>query len=128
MLALYERLVMVTWLPDCEELAFQICVMVCPLGNEKASDQPLMALEPVLVMESEAWNPPGHWLVMEYVTWQLEPPDGVGVGVVPLVGVGVGVVPLVGVGVGVVPLVGVGVGVGTVPPASAIKCCLKPMP
>lgn len=60
MVASYERLVTVTWLPDCEALAFQICVMVCPLANEKTSDQLLMALELVLVMESEPWKPPGH--------------------------------------------------------------------
>src|SRR3954465_3630205 len=28
--ASYERLVTVTWLPACEALAFQICVIVCP--------------------------------------------------------------------------------------------------
>ena len=60
MVASYERLVSVTWLPDCEALAFQTCVIVCPLANEKTSDQPLMVAEPVLVMEIDPWKPPGH--------------------------------------------------------------------
>lgn len=61
---LYETLVTVTVLPDCVKVPFQSCVTVCPLGNENCRFQPLMALEPVLVIVKLAPKPVFHWLVI----------------------------------------------------------------
>lgn len=62
--ALYEALVMVTELPDWVYAPFQSWVTVCPLGKLNCKLQPLMVVEPVLVMVKDALKPPGHWLVI----------------------------------------------------------------
>ena len=61
---LYDRLVIVTALPDWLYEPFHNWVIVCPLGNENFRLQPLMAVEPVFVIVKLAPNPPGHWLVI----------------------------------------------------------------
>jgi len=58
--ALYETLVIVTALPLWVSVPFQSWVTVCPLGNENCKLQPLMAVEPVLVMVRLAPKPPCH--------------------------------------------------------------------
>jgi hypothetical protein len=109
--ALYDRLVIVTVAPLCVKVPFHNCVTVCPLGKANTRFQPLIVVVPVLVIVILTPKPPGHWLVTVYCTRQLAP-LGVGVGVGVLVGVGVGVGVCVGVGVGVGVDVVVGVGVG----------------
>ena len=60
---LYERLVTVTALPLCVKVPFQGDVMsVCPLGKLNFKVQPLIAVEPVLVMFTAAVKPVFHWL------------------------------------------------------------------
>ncbi len=61
---LYERLVMVTTLPLCENVPFQIDDTVCPLAKEKTRLQPLIVVVPVLVITKVAPKPPAHWLVI----------------------------------------------------------------
>lgn len=62
--ALYETLVIVTVLPLWVKFPFHSCEMVCPLGKENCKLQPLMAVEPVLLMVRLAPKPPDHWLVI----------------------------------------------------------------
>jgi hypothetical protein len=57
---LYETLVTVTALPDCEKVPFHPCVIVWPPGKLNFSVQPLIAVVPVLVIERFAPKPPDH--------------------------------------------------------------------
>src|SRR4051794_24724133 len=66
--------------------------MTCPAGRVKTSDQPLIAVAPVLVMVRFEVRPVFQGLIAS-VTWQA-PAGGA-------VGLGVGVDVLLGVGVGV---------------------------
>ena len=57
---LYDALETVTVLPLCVTPPFQSCVMVCPLGKVNCKFQPLITVDPVLVMVIVAPKPVFH--------------------------------------------------------------------
>lgn len=58
-----------TFWPDCVQVPFQPCVTLWPLaGKVKARFQLVQAAEPVFWIVILPPKPPGHWLVMLYVT------------------------------------------------------------
>ena len=62
MVPLYERLVTVTALPDWLKVPFQGPAWItCPFGNVNCKVQPLMVVDPVLVMLMVAVKPVLHW-------------------------------------------------------------------
>ncbi len=62
--ASYERLVAFTLPPAWVSLAFQICVIVCPFAKVQVTVQPLIVVEPVLVMFTFVVKPTFHWLAI----------------------------------------------------------------
>jgi hypothetical protein len=78
----------VTALPDWVCRPPQSWLMLCPLPNVHVTCQLVVAFVPVLVTVTEAWNPPGHWLVTVYTARHPAPEGGVVVGGGEVVGDG----------------------------------------
>lgn len=67
----------VTDVPDWVQSAFQSRVIFWPSAKGQVRDHADQAVEPVFVSWTSAWKPPGHWLVILYLTVQA--PDAGGV-------------------------------------------------